>query len=236
MLTNLYEIVKQRAAAHPDAIAIGGQHGLGWKMLTSVDLLAAVDRLAVELTAAGVGDGDRVVVWLPGHWQTPVYFLALWKLGAVVVPFDREMNPEAGAAILEAVEPRLVLAGYGERPPWARGRDVTEWWEPGSRDAGTPGPPVAHGDGERRGNGDAEIGGRGVGETRGHGGAETLLPASGRGGAERLAALYFTSGTTGQPKGCMITHANLLSQVEALAGRIPLDRSCRLASFLPLSH
>jgi long-chain acyl-CoA synthetase len=54
--------------------------------------------------------------------------------------------------------------------------------------------------------------------------------------AEELAAIYFTSGTTGKPKGCMITHADLCSQVEALRDNIPLDDTCRLASILPLSH
>src|SRR5437763_1772018 len=53
---------------------------------------------------------------------------------------------------------------------------------------------------------------------------------------EELAAIFFTSGTTGQPKGCMITHANLCSQVEVFDDRIPLDERCRLGSILPLSH
>jgi len=50
------------------------------------------------------------------------------------------------------------------------------------------------------------------------------------------AAVFFTSGTTGQPKGCMISHANLCAQVEAFDDRIPLDETCRLGSILPLSH
>src|SRR5262249_5744432 len=54
--------------------------------------------------------------------------------------------------------------------------------------------------------------------------------------AEELAAISFTSGTTGQPKGCMISHANLCSQVEAAFQVIPIDATCRLASILPLSH
>ena len=54
--------------------------------------------------------------------------------------------------------------------------------------------------------------------------------------SEELAAIFFTSGTTGNPKGCMITHANLTSQIEAAGDIIPLDSSCRLASILPLSH
>jgi long-chain acyl-CoA synthetase len=195
---HLYQLVQRRAERLPHAVALGGQDGLAWKTLDSSQLLDRVDRLAAELCSQGVGAGDRVVLWLPNHWRTPVYLFALWKLGAIIVPFDREMNPEAGASILESVEPRLVLVGYDERPAWAGGRDLVDWWEPGAR-----------------------------------GGAPT---AGWEPPSEDLAAIVFTSGTTGSPKGCMITHANLLSQIEAGHERIALDARCRLASILPLSH
>ncbi len=202
MLTHLYEIVVRRAAAFPAAVALWSQQGLGWRALTSRQLLDLVDRLAQELAARGVREGDRVVLWLPSHWRTPVYLFALWKLGAVVVPFDKEMNQDAAARIVESVEARLVLVGYPERPAWAENSpaEVAEWWEPGTQ-------------------GRAEA-------------------ASGRWSqpAEELAAIFFTSGTTGNPKGCMISHANLCAQVEALQHNIPLDPACRLASILPLSH
>jgi long-chain acyl-CoA synthetase len=199
VFAHLYELLQARAGAHPDAPAVGGQDGLVWRTLTGRQLLDLTDRLAAELSDLGVGEGDRVVLWAPNHWRTPIYLFAIWRLGAVAVPFDREMNPEGGARILAAVEPRAVLAGYGERPAWARDAEVTEWWEPGSR-GGTP---VT---------------------------APWIRPA------EELAALMFTSGTTGTPKGCMISHANLCSQVDAIPERVPLDSSCRLASILPLSH
>jgi long-chain acyl-CoA synthetase len=199
MYRHLYELVQERARAYPEAIALGSQEGLLWRTITSRELLDRVDRLAAELARAGVREGDRVVLWLPSHWRTPVYFFALWKLGAVVVPFDREMNPEGGAKIFAALAPRCTLVGYGERPAWARETDLVEWWEPGSRLGAAP-------------------------------------PMTGSPPAEELAAVVYTSGTTGTPKGCMITHANLCSQVEALRATIPLDSSCRLASVLPLSH
>ena len=211
MLTHLYEIVRQRAERYPDAVAVGGQQALVWKALTSRQLLELVDRLAGELADEGVREGDRVVVWLPSGWRTPVYFFALWKLGAVVVPFDREMNPAAAEQIVESVEARRVIVGYGERPPWARGDDVIEWWEPGTMDDG------------RKTMDD---------------GRSTGLPVVHRPSSPNLdlALIVFTSGTTGNPKGCMITHANLCSQVDVLGENIPLDPSCRLASILPLSH
>lgn len=229
MFSHLYEVVRQRAASEPTAIALGSQQGLLWKTVDSQQLLALVDRLADELSALGVQDGDRVITWLPSGWQTPVYLFALWKLGAIVVPFDREMNQDAAARIVQRVEPRLIVVDGAEPPPWAPAELAVTWWEPGTKGPPTPQPPAdlprdpsipaaPHaGEGEQDG---AERGGR----------REWERPS------EELAAIFFTSGTTGNPKGCMISHANLISQIEAAGDIIPLDADCRLASILPLSH
>ena len=200
MDTHLYHVLRRRASSNPTSIALGGQQGLIWRSVDSQELLRLVDSLAAELAARGIGPGDRVILWLPNQWQTPVYLWACWRLGAVVVPFDREMNPEAAARIIEAVEPKRILAGFGPPPQWAPADLVEEWWEPTRPESSDQ---LAD---------------------------EWTQPS------EELAAIYFTSGTTGIPKGCMISHANLLSQIEAARDVIPLDSSCRLASILPLSH
>src|SRR5262245_8762399 len=114
MFSHLYEVVRQRAASEPTAIALGSQQGLLWKTVDSQQLLTYVDRLADELADLGVENGDRVVTWLPSSWQTPVYLFALWKLGAIVVPFDREMNQDAAARIVKRVEPRLIVVDGAE--------------------------------------------------------------------------------------------------------------------------
>jgi long-chain acyl-CoA synthetase len=199
MASHLYELMRDRAARFPEAIAFGAQEELIWRSISSRTALTLTERLAMELADLGVAGGDRVVLWVPNHWRTPIYLFALWKLGAIAVPFDREMNPEAGSRIIDSIEPRLIVAGYGERPAWAQGRNLTDWWEPGTRIKET-----------------AEV---------------TWSPPS-----EEIAAIFFTSGTTGTPKGCVITHTNLLSQVEALPGTIALGPTCRVASILPLSH
>ncbi|MGE3269232.1 MAG: AMP-binding protein [Chloroflexota bacterium] len=202
MFTHLYEVVQRRAAIMPTAIALGSQHGLLWKTLDSQQLLTLVDRLADELARLGVHEGERVITWLPSTWQTPVYLFACWKLGAIVVPFDREMNQDAAARIVERVEPRLIIVDGAEPPAWAPDDLTVTWWEPGTR-----------------GPSDAASAGR-----------PWTRPT------EELAAIFFTSGTTGNPKGCMITQANLTSQIDAAGDIIPLDTDCRLASILPLSH
>jgi long-chain acyl-CoA synthetase len=178
---------------------VGGQDGLRWTTLDGATFLSRVDGLADELAERlpGLEPGDRVVTWLPNHWRTPVYFFALWKLGLVVVPFDREMNADAARAILVKVEPRCVLTGFGIEPEWAQPGSTLEWWAPG--------------------------------EKRTFGVATSISP-------DGLAAIFFTSGTTGAPKGCEITHANFRYQVEALPALMDVGPTCRLASILPLSH
>jgi long-chain acyl-CoA synthetase len=193
---NLYSLIRARAQRYPTAVALGAQEGLAWRTLDSRQLLADVDGLAAELSERGVRAGDRVVLWTPSGLRMPAYLFALWKLGAIAVPFDRDMNPQAATAILASVEPRCVILGFEQAPAWPTGETAVNWWEPRPR----------------------------------HTVEEWHAPD------EDLAAIVFTSGTTGQPKGCMISHSNLCSQVAAFEDRIPLDPNCRLASILPLSH
>ena len=195
MLTNLADLVNQRAERFPDAVAFGAQQDLTWKTINSLDVVRMTESLASDLAGMGVRRGDRVVLWMPNHWRTPIYLFALWRLGAVAVPFDRETNVDAGARILASVEPRCVLTGYAERPAWLNAGELTPWWEPGAR------------------------------------GAPVLPQAETASGTGDLAAIVFTSGTTGNPKGCMISHANLLSQLDALRFTIPLDASAGWGAF-----
>lgn len=195
MLTHLSEIPRLRADRFPRAIALGAEEGLRWRTVDSQEFLALVNGVAEELRGRGITQGDRVVLWAPSGIRTPVFVFALWQLGAIVVPFDKDMNPGAAAAIVASVAPRMVLLGFDQQPAWAP-PDAVPWWEP------RPIAPVG----------------------------EQPVPT------EQLAAIFFTSGTTGQPKGCMISHANLCSQLEVFDDRIPLDERCRLGSILPLSH
>ena len=67
MTPHLYQLLQERARRYPNAIAFGGQQGIGWRTLNSVELLRNVDVLAAELAAKGVSQGDRVVLWLPNQ-------------------------------------------------------------------------------------------------------------------------------------------------------------------------
>ena len=54
--------------------------------------------------------------------------------------------------------------------------------------------------------------------------------------ADAVATIVYTSGTTGPPKGCVLTHANVLSTMEMYEGRVPASEPMVLFMFLPLAH
>ncbi|HKJ05039.1 MAG TPA: long-chain fatty acid--CoA ligase [Geopsychrobacteraceae bacterium] len=56
------------------------------------------------------------------------------------------------------------------------------------------------------------------------------------GSREEIATIVYTSGTTGEPKGAILTHGNILSNIEACCQLITMDESDECLSFLPLSH
>jgi long-chain acyl-CoA synthetase len=66
--------------------------------------------------------------------------------------------------------------------------------------------------------------------------AKPVACARGAPEAVEVAELVFTSGTTGAPKGVILTHANILSNVDAALDALPIEASERLLSLLPLSH
>lgn len=68
-----------------------------------------------------------------------------------------------------------------------------------------------------------------------HGRGKEPLPAADA-GPDDLAEVMFTSGTTGEPKGTMLTHRNLLSNAIAATKIFPIGPKQRLLSFIPLSH
>ena len=59
---------------------------------------------------------------------------------------------------------------------------------------------------------------------------------SGESGADELATIVYTSGTTGKPKGVMLSHQNILANAEAGLGAVCIDENDLFLSFLPLSH
>jgi len=165
------------------------------------DLGAIVPRAARVLAEAGVGPGDRVIVWSVNRPEWGIAFFAIQHLGAVAVPLDVRHTVDFGQKIVAQTEARLVIASRQTEASAAQLGLPIIWVESLPDDARRCEP----------------------------------LPAT-RVKPETLAEIVFTSGTTGEPKGAMLSHGNLLASATTMMGVLSFGPNDRLLSVLPLSH
>lgn len=181
---NIFALLDEAASAVPDKLA--------WlffesdESTTYRDLRDEVNRLANGLLAAGIGFGAHVAVMLPNVPAMPLTWLALARIGAVMVPVNtRYTAHELHFTLTDADADALVidadLIGLLERLPEPVPRVAGRVWVVG----GEPGP-------HRSWRDLAD----GQGTT-----LATREPA-----LDDLMNIQYTSGTTGMPKGCLLTH------------------------------
>jgi long-chain acyl-CoA synthetase len=177
------------------------------------------------LAAQDLAPGARVAILLPNGLDAVCMDQAALALGCVPVPMHDLDNPGSIAYILADCEAACLIVNRPEQ--WAAIHGTGGTWPALARVVlrhGAPGDlPEAAREGRVRAlaNWLAEAG-------------STTVAASP--GPEDLAAVVYTSGTTGKPKGVMLTHQNVVANVKATLERVPAGEGDRFLSFLPLSH
>lgn len=91
----------------------------GDSTLTRAEMESAANRLARDLAAGGVGEGDMVTIALPNSTDWFVAFAACWKLGAIPQPVSSRLPDRELTAIIELADPKAVI---GVREDLADGR------------------------------------------------------------------------------------------------------------------
>jgi long-chain acyl-CoA synthetase len=220
---NLADIVTRRATEQPQAVALRRKvpGGDGWQDITATQFRDEVHALAKGLIAAGVGTGDRVALMSHTRYEWTLVDYALWTAGAVVVPIYETSSAEQAEWILADSAATTVFAeteafermitDVKDRLP-----SLERIWRLEPALAGL----VKSG---------ADVADEAVAER-----ARTV-------GAADVATLIYTSGTTGRPKGCELTHENLLSITRnAIMGPLGdvMSASTEPSTmlFLPLAH
>lgn len=201
------------------------------------ELVDQVRDVGLGLTALHVAAGDRIALLAESRPEWLIADFAILTVGAVTVPIYPTLSPEQVGFILKDSGARFVVASTAVQLdkvltmapmlPDLRGVIVID---PAAREAAQGTPPVpVHTLAEVAEQGHLLIRhGWGVGRQF-HDRAKQVRP-------EQLATIIYTSGTTGNPKGVMLTHANLVANVEGVTRVLDLhEHDCAL-SFLPLCH
>ena len=219
------ELLDRSTAANPDGEAVVDlSTGLRLSYRT---LDATANRLATALRAHGVHAGDRVGLHLPNVAAYPISFFALQRLGATVVPMNPLYKPEelayilgdAGIAVAITAAPLLpglyagaAAAGIALRAVVLGGAQAVA--------AGAGALPPGAMDWE------AAVA---------SGAPDRLAPDRPIADADVATCLY-TSGTTGRPKGTMLTHDNLTFDIQAAVQVFTVTPADRFLCVLPLFH
>jgi len=208
----LQDLVARQAELRPEATALV----YGAKRLSYGELDAAANRLARALVEAGCRKADRVCFLYPKKPAAMVWMLGILKAGAMHVPLDVASPAARLRRIVASCEPRFILAA-GQAAPLA-----AEIF------AGLDHPP--------------RLGWMEQGTPSNLRAAFTLndvarepsdaLPCATR--PEDPAHILFTSGSTGMPKGVVITHANVMAFVNWGLGHFGLDHTDRVSGHTPL--
>jgi long-chain acyl-CoA synthetase len=218
---SLTDVVFTRGDQQPSAVVMRKRTGAGgWQDVTAGVFRDEVAALARGIIGAGIEPGDRVGLMSRTRYEWTLIDYAIWAAGAVTVPVYETSSAEqvewmlsdsgARAVFAETDAHADAIASILARLP-GLDRGIWRVGELDSLSAG--GAPVSDDQLARR--------------------------RAGRGAAD-LATIIYTSGTTGRPKGCELTHGNLLADVRnAVAG--PLSDIFEMAGsstllFLPLAH
>jgi long-chain acyl-CoA synthetase len=232
-------VILRRKTSQASSRTGDGDRGTAWRDVTAREFRDEVAALAKGFIAAGIGEGERVGLMSRTRYEWTVLDYALWAAGAVPVPVYETSSAEQVEWILSdsgaqaiVVETRAHLELITE--VLRRLPDVRRVWV---IDADPP--TAAGGPGGLASPAAAQSLDALVAE-----GAETgeadLTHRRTSAGAGDFATIIYTSGTTGRPKGCEITHGNLLANARnAVRGPMSVIFDTPGAStllFLPLAH
>jgi len=216
----LCDAVDRNASEDPDRAVFSRRTSTGWEGITAKEFASQVRAVAAGLVAGGVKAGDRVGLMSHTRYEWTVVDYATWTAGAVTVPIYETSSAEqvewiladSGAVLVVVETPghAATVAGVTDKLP-----DLTAT---------------------------VVIDSGGIDELTGAGSDVPESELKARRATittDSLATIIYTSGTTGRPKGCELTHGNLLFAVRTTTEDLdslfdPINGSTLM--FLPLAH
>ncbi|KGA15448.1 long-chain fatty acid--CoA ligase [freshwater metagenome] len=217
---NVTDQIEDLFARNPQFPSVSIQTDDEWSTITAAQFREQVRNVAKGLIAEGLNAGDRIAILSRTRYEWTVADYAIWYAGCVTVPIYETSSPEQVEWI---VSDSHVVATFFEA------QRTTHAFQPIAAK-------VPHMTRSYIFSDDvlAELARKGANVSD-----SELESRRTSAGPSDPATLIYTSGTTGRPKGCIITHGNLIAEVDTLVKAVPEVFDVPEAStliFLPLAH
>ncbi len=220
-ICNIGSLLAARAAHAPDKPFLFSETDS--RQFTYAQFAAAVDRAAAMLASQEIGKGDVVSLLMPNSAEYIIGYFACWQLGALAGPVNSllkeheiefVMNNSEAKAILVHSEYQPVIEKIRPQLPYLKSiinfDDEAEATRSCQKPDRQEGPPSQ----------DALPDGRA---------SDTIT-------LDDDAIIIYTSGTTGKPKGCLLTHGNIIANARQISEWLKFTDSDRLLTIMPLFH
>jgi len=225
--SNLTDLVVERLGADPARVVYAVQRGddynnLSWDEVTAFNFLTRVRSLAKGLIASGIQPGDMIAVISRTSYQWALVDQAIWFAGAISVPIYETSSPSQIAHILgDSGAKKIFVAGTSQARAVSRAIDQHQLAD------------IEKFDLTEAGLAELTTAGNSVPD-------DAVETARKQATMDSPATVVYTSGTTGTPKGALISHGNLADgavNIIPWAQEIVLNTANpRLLMFLPLAH
>lgn len=211
---NFYEMLEAKAASTPNKTVLF----IDDRKSSYAQFLRKVDTFAGFLQGEGIGRGDRVALIAPNCEEFVITVFAATKLGAVVVPVNNMLKRAEFEYILNDCNAKVLVtakkffrevSGLRERTPLA----YTVWID------------------EAPDFSEHDLGFAALMQNPPHPMREAEQP-----GLDDLALIFYTSGTTGKPKGAMISYRNIFSNLAEADSLFRIRPKDRFIVYLPMFH
>ncbi|ORW12386.1 AMP-dependent synthetase/ligase [Mycolicibacter longobardus] len=219
---NVAAVVFEHERDHPDFVIYQRLVDGAWTDVTCAEAAAQIRSAALGLIAQGVAAGDRVVIFSATRYEWAILDFAILSIGAVTVPIYETSSAEQVRWVMQDSSAVLAFAETDAHTQMVNelAADLPALRRVLTIDGSGP---------------------KALDELAEAGAGQDPAQVTARLEALRVtdpATLIYTSGTTGRPKGCQLTHSNVIHEVRGTKAALPtlMVPGQRLLVFLPLAH
>ncbi|MGH9956788.1 MAG: class I adenylate-forming enzyme family protein [Pyrinomonadaceae bacterium] len=205
---NLRELLEQRVHEAPEKHFLFSE--ADGRSFTYAEFNDAVNRSAAMLHSHGVQKGDVISFLLPNSVEYIIAYFACWKLGALAGPVNSLLKAKEIAYVIANSEAKALLAHSDFLPTISGIRGELPALQA-----------IIPFEDEARATLDFQA---------------ALPPSDIKLGRDDEGIIIYTSGTTGKPKGCLLTHGNVIANARQISEWLSFTERDRLLTVMPLFH